>query len=93
MVLLELYSFAILGVLILVVAAIFVRTKTEAVICGLVGALLIAAQCLFIFALAGTGRAWSGDTGNGWLPFAWALGGVVAVIVYFVVTFARIEDD
>lgn len=90
---LQLYSFAILGILILFIAGIFVRSKAAAVVCGLIGSALIAFQCLVIVALMGWGQAWRGSSEGSWIPYAWGFGGIIAIVVYFIVTFARLEDD
>ena len=88
-----LLAFAIPGLLILALGALFARSRLMAIVFGVVGSLFIAVQCLIVFVIVGMSHSWSGDSGNGWVPIACALGGILAVIIYFVVTFSRMRQD
>src|SRR4051794_13606532 len=58
-------GFAIPGVLILALAAVFSKTRSVGIGWGVVGSILMGMQVILLFGALGFGEAWSGDSGGG----------------------------
>jgi hypothetical protein len=71
---------------ILFLSFFFSRTKSAAVACGIVAALLMGLQCLFLWAVIGSGEAWSGRTSASDIPGYVLIGCVVVLVAYFALT-------
>ena len=86
-------GFGIPGLLILIFAGLFARSRTAVVFCGVVASLFMAFQCIALFAMITAGQAWTGSDGAGTTPGLLAVGFAVAVVVYFALALGRIGKD
>jgi hypothetical protein len=86
-----LFSPATAGLLILSMAAVFVRSRTAVICCGIVAALLFIAECGFFFILPGAGGHGSRDVGWEYyrIPFFMLLGSTAVTWLFFVYGFRR----
>jgi len=71
---------------ILFLAFVFSRTKSGSIACGIVAAILMGLQCLFLWVAIGSGEAWSGRTSASDIPGFLLIGCVVVLVVYFALT-------
>ena len=86
---------AVLGLLILLLAAVFARTRVAVICWGVVAALLLGWECLFFFILPGVGGHAGAAPPAGWeyyqIPCFMLLGSVVFSWIYFAYGLRRIR--
>jgi hypothetical protein len=71
---------------ILLLAFAFSRTRSGSIVCGIMAAILMGLQCLFLWVAIGSGEAWSGRTSASDIPGYLRIGCVVVLFVYFAAT-------
>src|SRR6185436_12123450 len=71
---------------ILLLAFVFSRTRLGSIACGVVAAILMGLQCLFLWVAIGSGEAWSGRTSASDIPGYLLIGCIVVLLAYFALT-------
>jgi hypothetical protein len=85
------FGLELIGVGILITSALFAKSQIAIVIWGIVAAILMALECIFLNLMAGVGSATSGQqTGYAFTHYMIAVS-ALALVIYFVVAPALLE--